>query len=185
MSTKNFSSLMKKSELLQDKDLFECLLRHEGLKKLRVLFDSFADRPVWWIVYRSHLSPSALKANLETSFKVWEDPRSRNFPYARRLSEVLKKRTKQTLPFTFSLPGGLINHSVPLVVSGRLIGFLGFTGRKNGIRQGLLAFLSDYTHLILESCVKTEELSRLSATIRPGPSRCRPCTRCIALSILP
>ena len=142
-------------------------MRHEGLKKLRVLFDPHLGRPIWWVVYRLNLSSGSFRMNLEDSYKVWGDPRIKSISFAFHLLKILAKKTKETRPFAFMLPGGLAGYCAPLLAGDRLIGFLGFASVKGGARRGVASILSDHIQLILDACAKSEELNRLSATIRP------------------
>ncbi|MBI4432615.1 MAG: HD domain-containing protein [Candidatus Omnitrophica bacterium] len=58
-------------------------------------------------------------------------------------------------------------HSIPLEVGDRLVGSLGLSGMKKGISREILRLLSSQVRMLCDNFAKTEEISRLSATIRP------------------
>ncbi len=150
-----------------DKGILECLLRHEGLKRLKANFDAGMGRPLWWIAPKSAGSAATLKAGIEQSFGIWGDARAKNFHHTGLLVKALKKRSREKHPFFFVLPAGMLNYCVPLALDGRVVGVMGLSGVKNGVRQEWTGLLAENIRLILENCVKSEELNRLSATIRP------------------
>ncbi len=152
---------------LDDRDIFNKLARHEGLRKLRASFDFLLGQPVWWLSFKLNGNSNTLKKYMEASYEIWPDPRVQDFRFTRPLYHALKKRSRETHPFVCAAPKGVPHYCVPLAVEQRVIGHLGLTGLRKGVRHETLALLSESLSLLLENCLKTEELNRLSATIRP------------------
>lgn len=152
---------------LNDRDIFNKLARHEGLKKLRASFDFLLGQPIWWLSFKLNGDSKTLKKYIEASYEIWQDPRVQYFRFSQPLYHALKKRRKETHPFVCAAPRSVTHYCVPLVVENRPMGHLGLTGLRKGIRRETLVLLSDSFALLLENCLKTEELHRLSATIRP------------------
>jgi hypothetical protein len=156
-----------KSTLINDREFFECLRKHEGTRALRSTFDFLFGQPLWWICFKVGDNPKAQKQFSDSSYEIWNDPRVKDPRFARQLFMALKKRTRETKPFTFVLPSGDTTFCVPLRLGDRLIGFFGLSSIDVDASQHALTLLAAQLNLIVDNCQKSEELKRLSATIRP------------------
>lgn len=157
---------MLKSNLANEKDIFSKLTKHENLRKLRVSFDSQLGHPIWWASFKPNGSSKLLHNFIQASYEIWNDPRVKRFRQSAQIYSALKKRGKETRPFLFGISG--TRHFVfPLIVTGKIIGYLGLSDVKKDIPQETLNLLTGYLQVILDNCAKAEELERLSATIRP------------------
>lgn len=156
-----------KTALANDRGIFDYLIRHENLRKLRVSFDFLLGHPIWWVSFKLNGNVKTLKNSIQSSYEIWNDPRVKKFSLSGQIFSVLKKRGKEARPYLFSTPDDQLHFCVPLVVKERVIGFLGLSGVKKGIRQEILNLAATVVQLVLENCAHREELDRLSATIRP------------------
>lgn len=156
-----------KGAAVNDKEIYDCLVRHPGLKKLRTLFYGLLGNPVWWATPKLGAKSSAVKAFLDSSSEILNDARARGSISFSALAKALSHRKKETRPFVFTNRGGVLNFCMPMLIEDRVIGAVGVSGVKNGVREETFAILAEQAGLILENCAKTEELNRLSATIRP------------------
>jgi response regulator RpfG family c-di-GMP phosphodiesterase len=150
-----------------DREIFTRITRHESLRKLRASYDFLLGHPVWWVAFRPNGNHRSLKSSIESSFDIWLDPRVRNFNYAKPVYDALKRRRVDMFPSLFGAPQGVFHYCVPLAVDGRVIGYFGISGLKKGVRQEILNLLATSVQLVADNCWKAEEVSRLSATIKP------------------
>ncbi len=153
--------------MANDRDLFDCLIRHESLRHLRVSFDAMMGHPVWWVTFKLGDGPAALRRSIEASHEIWNDPRARKYHVSPQLFYGLKKKLRETKPFALNESADTVHYCMPLVFGDRVIGHIGLSGVKRDVSADALALLAANAGLILEVCSKTEELKRLSATIRP------------------
>jgi hypothetical protein len=156
-----------KTPMANDRDLFDCLIRHEALRRLRTSFDSMLGNPVWWVTFKFGDSPAALGRSIEASHEIWNDPRVRKYRFPSQLFNALKRKVRETKPFVLTAQGDTLHYCMPLVFGDRVIGHIGLSGIQRDASADMLALLAVNTELIVEACAKTEELKRLSATIRP------------------
>lgn len=156
-----------KSTLINDREFFESLRKNVATQSLRSSFDFLFGHPLWWISFKITENPRAPKIFSDSSYEIWNDPRVRDPRFVRQLFTMLKKRSRETKPFTFVLASGDTTFCVPLRLGDRLIGYFGLTQIDKDATQHALALLAVQISLIVENCQKTEELKRLSATIRP------------------
>ncbi len=156
-----------KISLANDREIFDSFSSHEGLRKLRMSYDFLLGRPVWWVSFKLNGQAKPFKKSLERSYEIWHDPRVKNPRLAKTIFSVLKRRSKEKRPYLFTIEKNIVNFCVPLAVGDQPIGLFGLVGVKAGVRQEVLNMLSEYITLTLDNCAKKEEISRLSATIRP------------------
>lgn len=156
-----------KTPMANDREFFDCLVRHDAVRRLRTSFDAMLGHPVWWITFKLGEGPAALRRSMEASYDIWNDPRVRKNRFASQLFPALKKKARETKPFTIAAPASTLHYCVPLVFGDRVIGHLGLSGIRRDASGDTLALLAANAELIVEVCAKAEELKRLSATIRP------------------
>ena len=140
-----------------DKEILNHFLKHEGMQKLRAALHSVLGNPVWW--FFSKIDGQCYSLN--------EPGDARQFHSAARISTVLKKHADKGRSFIFEEPRDLSHFCIPLRVNTSLIGYFLLSGIKKKIRPEPLELLTGYVNLLLETCFKTEEINRLSATLRP------------------
>ena len=131
---------------IDPKELIGCLARADSFQKLKDAFDPLLGHPLWWCTVK---------------------PANGSKTLPRRISKEIKKRASQTQPFVINAPAGRIDFCVPLVFGDKVIGCFGAANVKRGSRKELLSLLAADVHLVVDNCAKTEELKRLSATVRP------------------
>ncbi len=153
--------------LVNDRAIFNLLTAHETLRKLRIASDFLLGHPLWWVSFKPNVGSKTLQKSIESSYEIWHDPRAKKFRAASQILTELKKRAKETHPFLFQDTAHTIHFIIPLVISNRVIGALGLIDVRNGTRREILNLISVNARSILADCEKTEELNRLSATIRP------------------
>ncbi len=156
-----------KNAPINEKEIFACLRRHQGLKKIHTLFNTLLGDPVWWLLEKPNGHRGIVASSLEWSHQIWGDPRIRKIHFDKELLGRLKRQAKGLKPFFLTTPAGR-HFCMPLIAQDRLIGFLGFYGIKETAKDSvLLDILQESLALLLENSCKTEELGRLSASIRP------------------
>ncbi len=150
-----------------EKEIFDRFVRHESLRKLRSSFDPLLGHPLWWVSCRPNGNAHSLKKAIESSYDIWLDPRVKDFHFTGEIYKEIKKRHKETYPYQFKGVKNSFHYCVPLVTQEKIVGYFGLSGLKKGVAREVFNLLSGSLQLILENCCKTEELNRLSATIRP------------------
>ncbi len=154
------------STLIHDRELFDCLRRHPGMRRLRGSFDFLLGHPVWWLSFKTGDGQKAFRGFLEASHEIWHDPRLRG-QFAHQVFGAVKKRSRDLKPYVFRAPSNVAGWCMPLVHGERVIGYFGVSGIPKDTRAEVLSLLACHVELIVESCSKAEELKRLSATVRP------------------
>lgn len=153
-----------------EKEILEHFLKHEGIRKLKASFGQMLGNPIWWVATKiegsSHLFRS-MHDPAEAYHDAWKDPRLQKFRASGKIFSVLRQHAHETQPFLFEAPATLANFCVPLKLGSREIGFFLVSGVKKNINPQTLDLLGGYVSLLLESSVKTEEVNRLAATLRP------------------
>ncbi len=151
-----------------DKEIFQSIIRQEALKKTRTLFDPLLGSPFWWITPKPNGPSSKTKSHfLHYSSLIWSDPRSRKFSLSGKIYTHLKKRAKELRPFFFRTGFSQPHFCIPLIFSGKVTGYLGLSFDGNEPNQEALNLLAAHIQLIKENSFKSDELERLSATLRP------------------
>lgn len=154
--------------MASDREFFDCLVRHEGMRRLRAAFDEAVGRPVWWATYKLGDDHKSFRRAIENSYETWNDPRVRKISFVKPLFHALKRKPRETRPFALTTPSGVRHFCMPLVFGERVIGYVGLSGhRRDPAAETMLPILAANMELLVEICAKTEELKRLSATIRP------------------
>ncbi len=156
-----------KPTLVNDREFFEHLVRHEATRRLRTWFDDLVGHPVWWVSFRLVDGTATLRRAVSASYDIWNDPRAKRFPWIGVVGAEIRRRAKDTRPFVFSSSGGTIHFCVPLLLGDRTIGYLGLAGVRRDTPRAILNLLAGHVGLVVEVCSRSEELKRLSATIRP------------------
>ncbi|MBI4353478.1 MAG: GAF domain-containing protein [Candidatus Omnitrophica bacterium] len=157
-----------KNPFVSDREIYEELVRHEGLRKLRPLFDPLLGHAVWWIAPRAVIQSRYFNNVIESSYEIWHDPRLRKVDWMKHLPPALKgKHVKYTTPYELHRIGARWDIHVPLLAHERVIGYAGLVGLKSGVSHEVLNALTGYIRLLLDNCFKAEEINRLSAAIRP------------------
>ncbi len=152
--------------LINEKEIFGNFLRHQNLRRLRVSFDALLGHAVWWVTPKPNGSAQPFKTAIQASYDLWKDPRIKSPSLARSLYQVLRHRRKENAPFLFKTRQTL-NFAIPLISENRPVAYVGLSMLSKNISQDTLNLLSGYVQVIWESCSRSEELSRLSALIRP------------------
>ncbi len=140
-----------------DKEILAAFLKHEGLQKLKASFHSVFGNPVWWVFSRLD----------GECYRLSEMEEAHQFHSAAKISTALKKHADKGAPFVFEEPKDLAHFCIPLSIAGRLVGYFVLSGIKKKINPESLDLLGGYVGLLLETLFKSEEISRLSATLRP------------------
>ncbi len=153
---------------MNEKELHSALCRSEALRKLRLSLDDWLGRPIWWLASRNGLEPTALKKCVEACYELWHDPRTRKFRWAPAICRFLKCRPRETAVSFLQSFDGALHYLVPISsADGKVLGTLGLSGLRKGVSKNTLRVLTEYFYCIVDNCHKTEEIERLSATIRP------------------
>jgi response regulator RpfG family c-di-GMP phosphodiesterase len=143
------------------------LVRSEDLRRVRMLFDSLLGHPIWWICCKTGESIKTNGQFTKDSFDLWHDPRVRSASFSNLIGQHLKKKSGEKKPFFFYDANALAHFCVPLIIEDRVIGFVGVSGLRRGVSGEALNLLAQHVQLAVSHFAKTEEVNRLSATIRP------------------
>lgn len=158
---------MPNRSLINDKEITTNFLKHPNLRRLRVSFDALLGHPVWWICPKPNGSFTAFRRTLQNSYDLWKDPRVRHFSHTRYLYAALRSRQREDAPFLFKTNSSGSHFAIPLTVEGRPVNYVGLSFKGRTPSHDTLNLLAGYVQVIWESCSRSEELSRISAMIRP------------------
>ncbi|MCG3175964.1 MAG: hypothetical protein MOGMAGMI_00902 [Candidatus Omnitrophica bacterium] len=150
-----------------EREVYAALVRHECLRKLRLWVDGALGHPIWWVLPRSSISAKSLAQQLRACQDIWNDPRIRNFAYEAALSGTLRRHAGEKEPFLAESQGGVAHYIIPMLVRDKVVGYVGLSELRKDAPRDVLNHLSLTLRLVADSCAKTEELGRLTATIRP------------------
>lgn len=150
-----------------NRETFQQLLRSDGMRRVRMLFDSMLGHPVWWVCCKTGEVVKTNGSFANDSYELWRDPRVRSASLSNFIGHNLKRKSKEKKPFLFYGPKNIIHFGLPLVIEDRTIGFVGMSGLKRGVSQETLNLLAQHIQLVVAHHAKSEEVNRLSATIRP------------------
>ena len=149
--------------------MFENLQKDPALKKLKEAFQFSLPGTVWWLLPKLSLNARQWRQASEISSRLWQDGRSRlSERRLRKAAPVLARKARESKGTTWhALPTGETVLCLPLRLGERSVGYLVITELRGGRLRTSSAPLAFALHLALENFWKTEELNRLSATIRP------------------
>ncbi len=150
-----------------DKDIFEVLRRQENFRRIRHSLDEMLGHPTWWICQKIVFHPKQIHQCMEFSFELWNDPQVKNWMNAKNLFRQLKSKARSIQPFSFFQPEKGAGYCHPLMLQDRVIAYLVLTHLPKPLSEKTRHLFADTVRLIVESASKSEELDRLSATIRP------------------
>lgn len=160
---------MKGPTQRSDREVYLALIRHDDLRKIRLWVDNALGRPVWWVLPRSAAASKTgtLSRQIQASHDIWNDPRIRHFRHAQALAVILRRRIADAEPSVAQEPVGTSHFIIPIRTQDRVVGYVGLSGVRKNAPQDTLNHLALTLRLIADGCCKTEELGRLTATIRP------------------
>ena len=152
---------------MSDKEMFEALRRQKDFRHLRHSLDVVLGKPVWWICQKIAMSPKQLRQCMQYSFELSNDPKTKNAAVAKTLFRQLQSKGGVTHAFSFFHKKTGAGYCLPLTLQERTFAYLVLTGLPKELPEKALHLLNDHVRLVADNAFKTEELDRLSATIRP------------------
>lgn len=157
-----------KNQPASDRDRFDQFVRSEGLKHLKHWLDDSLGRPVWLVFPKLGAPAKNLQAGLQMSSEIWEDPRTPAAKRAAHLFPVLRRAWRASKPFAMGT-GSKAVYALPLVPPGsaRSFGVLVLERPASNFSRRTQLLLDGVSALLVENACKSEELARLSATIKP------------------
>ncbi|MEI8344810.1 MAG: HD domain-containing phosphohydrolase [Candidatus Omnitrophota bacterium] len=157
-----------RGSLIRHHDIFEHLIKHDGLRKLRVSFDPLLGQPIWQISPKLSDHPSVVAHQAVLSFELWHDPRLKRMINARRINRLfLSKKRQPPMPVLFEEPAGTRHYGIVLTAADQEIGCLIVSGVRRHCPEQVLNLLASTVKLLVDNSSKSEELGRISAAIRP------------------
>lgn len=150
-----------------DREVYSTLIRHDGLRKIRLWVDSALGHPVWWVLPRSAAASKTFGQQIRGCYEIWNDPRIRQFRHEPALSVLLRKHAADKEPYLAEGPAGTAHYIIPILAQDRVVGYVGLSDVRRNAPRDTLAHLALTVRLIADTCCKAEELGRLTATIRP------------------
>jgi len=118
--------------------------------------DEMLGCPTWWICQNISFHPKQIRRCIEASFELWNDPRTKNWQAAKAMLGQLRVKARSTSVYC-----------LPLVIESRVIAHLVLSDLPKKPSEKIRHFLIEHTSLIVDNVWKSEEINRLSATIRP------------------
>ncbi len=152
---------------MSDKEFLEALRGREDLRRVRHSLDEILGYPLWWICQKITAHPKQIRQCMEFSFQLWNDPKTRDWPAAKALFRQLDSKERSERPFSFSQKRSTAGYCLPLMLQSHVVAYLVLTGLPGELSEKMRHLLIDYVRLIVDNVSKSEELERLSATIRP------------------
>ncbi len=158
----------RRPAIANDRELLERLKKEAGLRRLKDAFQSqFADG-LWCLVPKSGAGPKQQKMWMEFSSQIWSDARSQQTARMRKIYSAVQRRGRGAgEAFHLLLPDSTRIVSSPIWFQDRLFGHLAVAEMKGPLTKGVFSPFALSVKLLADNLWKTEELSRLSATIRP------------------
>jgi response regulator RpfG family c-di-GMP phosphodiesterase len=151
-----------------DRELFDKLIKEPALRRLKDSFHSQYLDGLWCFVPKSGAGPKQQKSWMELSFQVWSDPRANQKARMKKVFAAVQRRGKDAQEaFQMMLPDSTNIAAAPVWLQDRLFGYLAVAELKVPVSKSAFAPFAHCVKLFAENLWKTEELSRLSATIRP------------------
>jgi len=148
--------------------LFETLKKESGLKRLKDTFHSQFPDGLWCFVPKSGAGARHLKAWADLSFQVWADPRVSQAARMRKIFAAVHRRGNESHEaFHVLLPDSTRIAAAPVWFQDRLFGYLTVAEMRAAVPAVTFNSFAYCVKLLSENFWKTEELNRLSATIRP------------------
>ncbi len=148
--------------------MFESLKKEPGLRRLKDAFHSHFPDGLWCFVPKTGGGLRQQKVWAEFSFQVWADPRVRQSARMRKICAAVQRRGREAHEaFNIMLPDSTRIVAAPVWFQDRLFGYLTIAEMRGAVPKGAFMPFAFSVKLFAENLWKTEELSRLSATIRP------------------
>lgn len=154
--------------MANDRELLEKLKKEGAMRRLKDAFHTqFADG-LWCLVPKSGAGPKQQRVWMDCSFQIWSDARVQQGPRMKKVFAAVQRRARETHEaFNMLLPDSTRIVAAPIWFQDRLFGYLAVAEIKGAIPKGAFSPFAMSVKLLAENLWKTEELSRLSATIRP------------------
>lgn len=132
------------------------------------MFHSQFPDALWCLVPKPGAGVKQQRLWVELSFQVWNDARSRNTVRMRKIYHSVQRRARENHEaFHMMLPDSTQITAAPIILQDRLFGYLAVAELRGQVPKGAFALFSHCVRALADNLWKTEELSRLSATIRP------------------
>ena len=160
-----------KSFNASDRLFFKTLIESESFCTIKSAFEPlFQDKLRWWVSSKIH-GKSKKNGHSGAEFhRVWDESASAFTHHAspdRASLSALRKKARDAAPFFIKKTSGKGVLIVPFLLGDRILGALGIEGISRPPQGALLNLLVRQMALAVEVCQKSEEVKKLSASIRP------------------
>lgn len=153
---------------MTDRELFEKLKKEPGLRRLKDAFHPQFPDGLWCFVSKAGTGAKQQRSWAEFSHQVWGDVRVLSRARMRKISSAVQRRGRDSREaFHLMLPDSTRLVSAPFWLQDRLFGYLTVAELRSAVPKGAFAPFAHCVKLFADNLWKTEELGRLSATIRP------------------
>ncbi len=129
--------------------------------------ESFLPGATWAIASKIAPDTRVVDASSKASFELWGHVDTKRSAYIRSILQAAsRKKPKKIASFQFALSSNRFGLAVPLVLGEKVVGWV-FACALAKITLPIEQILCAHIEVLLSNSAKSEELARLSATIRP------------------
>jgi len=147
-------------------ELLNILLEAPGFKDLKMAFDSFLGRPIWWMAGKSTLA--AIKPLTRTQRARGIEDYLSIADYKKSALKALRQAERKSSPVSFNHPvSNTFGIAVPILKDETILGFFGVCGLKTKPKDALLNIVTGYMAAIVDEMQKELELARVYNLVRP------------------
>jgi response regulator RpfG family c-di-GMP phosphodiesterase len=130
--------------------------------------ESLLPGSVWVIAHKLTLNDRMIEQSARYSFELWPAAETKRLPFLKKLFQIaLRKKPKKSQPFCFEMPSKMQIEAFPITFGERELGILLVWGAKAQFTRDHVKLVTGYIESMVSNAIKSEELARMSATIRP------------------
>ncbi len=131
-------------------------------------FESIFPSALWVITHKIALNDRVIDQCIRNSSDTWPSPDAKRQAFIKKLFQaVLTKKPKKMQSFGFEMPSSIHVCAFPIIFGEKELGVIFIYGAKAHLAKEHSRLVSLYMESVLSSAVKSEEIARMSATIRP------------------
>lgn len=130
--------------------------------------ESLLPQTSWVIAHKLSPNDRAIEQSARYSSDVWPTTETNRLASIKKIFRMaLRKKPKKIQPFYFEMPSGVRVQSFPILFGERELGVILVAGAKSPFMRECTRLVSGYLASVVSNGIKSEELARMSATIRP------------------
>ncbi len=130
--------------------------------------ESLLPETFWVIAHKLSLNDRAIEQSARYSSVVWHASDAKQLASIKKIFRMaLLKKPKKAQPFSFEMPSSLRVQAFPILFGEKELGIILVLGAKTPFMRECTRLVSGYLESVVSNGIKSEELARMSATIRP------------------